>query len=276
MSGESKFSRMDVVGRLEASISKRRAILASGCSAGIVAKAAADAGSDLIVVYSTGKTRLMGLPTWRFGDANAITLEMSSEIHNVVSDVPTIAGVEANDPTRLDLHRLVERFRLSGFAGIINFPTLTNMPDLRRRAEQVGLGFHREVELLRIAREQDLFTMSYVSSIEDVVAMADSGVDCLVLHAGPTAGGAKGYQPAQSMDVLVSECNELISAARNASSRDIPILLHGGLLSEPPQVEEALGRTRAAGFVGASSIERIPIERAVAEVVRGFKDLKLS
>lgn len=269
-----RIPRAVVLERLRQSVAESQPILGAGCSAGIVAKAAADAGSDLVIVYSTGRTRLMGLPTWRFGDANAITLEMSQEIHNVVVDVPTIAGVEANDPTRMDLGLLLDEFVLRGFSGVINFPTLTNMPDLRRRAEQVGLGFEREVEMLRLARERDLFTMAYAASEADVAMMAASGVDCLVIHAGPTGGGVRGYHPTESIEGLIETSEQLISTAL-ASNPELLVLLHGGLLSGPDEVQVALKGTSAVGFVGASSIERIPIERAVSETVRSFKGLEM-
>ena len=130
--------RQAILEGLHRRIATGKAILAAGCSAGIIARSAEEAGADLIVVYSTGKSRLMGLPTWRFGDSNQGTLEMAAEILNVVKSTPVIGGVEANDPTRKDLDTLLDRFQAAGFDGVINFPTLTNMPDQRRRAEMVA------------------------------------------------------------------------------------------------------------------------------------------
>lgn len=44
-------------------------------------------GVDLIIVYSTGLSRLKGLPTWIIGDSNEITLRMIEEIANVVQGI---------------------------------------------------------------------------------------------------------------------------------------------------------------------------------------------
>lgn len=264
--------RRQLLNALGERIESGLAILAAGCSAGIVARAAEDAGADLIVVYSTGRSRLMGLPTWRMGDSNAETLKMADEILNVVERTPVIGGVEANDPTRRDLRRLVSEFEAAGYAGVINFPTLTNMPDQRRRAEMVGYGFEREAELVTLASTAGLFTMAYVASVEDAATMAAAGADCLVTHSGPTTGGSLGYRDERSIDEISAEAQRMMEAAVAVKPDVIP-LLHGGRLATPDDVRAALALTSAVGYVGASSIERIPIERAVQDAVRSFREL---
>lgn len=268
------FDRESTLTVLNERIATGRAILAAGCSAGIIARSADEAGADLIVVYSTGRSRLMGLPTWRLGDANAETLGMAPEILNVVNHTPVIGGVEANDPTRRDLRRLLGMYQEAGFSGVINFPTLTNMPDQRRRAEMVGYGFEREVELIRLAVADGMFTMAYVASVADAVAMAEAGADCVVSHSGPTRGGSVGYEDPRTIAEVSAEADEMLVAAKSARPDVIP-LLHGGGLATPEDVAEALPITTAVGFVGASSIERIPIERAVREAVASFRALSI-
>ena len=264
--------RQAILEALRRRIATGQAVLAAGCSAGIVARSAEEGGADLIVVYSTGRSRLMGLPTWRFGDSNQGTLEMSSEILNVVSTTPVIGGIEANDPTRRDLGRLLDRFEAAGFSGVINFPTLTNMPDQRRRAEMVGYGFGREVDAIRLARGRGLLTMAYVASAEDAAAMAAGGADVIVTHSGPTTGGRVGYSDDRSVEAVCAYAQSLIDAAV-AENPDVIPLLHGGRLATPDDVRKALPLTTAVGFVGASSIERIPVERAVRNTVRSFRNL---
>ena len=264
--------RQAILEDLRRRIATSKAILAAGCSAGIIARSAEEAGADLIVVYSTGKSRLMGLPTWRFGDSNRGTLDMAAEILNVVSSTPVVGGIEANDPTRRNLGDLLDRFQAAGFAGVINFPTLTNMPDQRRRAEMVGYGFGREVDAIRLARARDLFTMAYVASSEDAAAMAAAGTDVIVTHSGPTTGGSVGYEDDRPVVSVCRHAQTLIDAAV-AENPDVIPLLHGGKLATPAEVREALVLTTAVGFVGASSIERIPVERAIRAVVREFREL---
>src|SRR5688572_26341462 len=124
-----RIARSEILSRLRRVIAAGQPILGAGSSAGIIAKCAEIGGADLIIVYSTGKSRLMGLPTSRIGDSNAITMQMCDELSNVVGNVPIIAGVEATDPTRLDLYRLLDQFIQHDVSGIINFPTILMMRD---------------------------------------------------------------------------------------------------------------------------------------------------
>src|SRR4051812_34563606 len=114
------FSRTEILARLTETINRGVPVLAAGTSAGLIAKSAAVAGADLLVVYSTGLSRLKGLPTSRIGDSNANTMSMVDEILNVVDDVPVIGGVEAWDPTNMNLDRLLTKFQDAGFSGVIN------------------------------------------------------------------------------------------------------------------------------------------------------------
>ena len=48
-------------------------------------------------------------------------------------------------------------------------------------------------------------------------------------------------------------------------------LAHGGPFAEPADTAALYEQTDAQGFVGASSIERIPVEKAVMGALQGFK-----
>ncbi len=269
------FAREEIISRLKTTLSKGSPILAAGCSAGIIAKCAELGGADLIVVYSTGKSRLMGLPTTRLGDSNAITLSMADEILNVLKNAPVIGGIEATDPTRLDLRKLLNRFIEAGYSGIINFPTIGLWPDQRRRGEKVKLGFQREVDIIRLARENNIFTMAYVAAYEDAVAMVDAGVDCLVAHTGPTEGGLVGFAYEGNLEVARVRVRDILRAAEKRSE-NIICLAHGGPISTPFHTAHIYRHTPAVGFVAASSIERIPVEEAVTRRAQQFKSVSLS
>src|SRR3954451_22869231 len=129
MTLEHAFTRTEILGRLHASIKAGKPIVGAGCSAGIVAKAAELGGADFLVEHSTGRSRIMGLPTTQIGDSNKVTLEMFDEIENVVNHTPIIVGIEPQDPTCMSLQRLVDKFRNKGFSGLINFPSLGNRPE---------------------------------------------------------------------------------------------------------------------------------------------------
>jgi predicted TIM-barrel enzyme len=53
------------------------------------------------------------------------------------------------------------------------------------------------------------------------------------------------------------------------------ILVHGGPIAEPADAEYVLARARHChGFYGASSMERLPVERALLAQVAKFKAIK--
>jgi predicted TIM-barrel enzyme len=284
-----RIERKEILARLRKEISESRPILGAGCSAGIIAKCAETGGADLIIVYSTGKTRMMGLATTMItGTSNPITLEMVDELANVVKNTPIIAGIEANDIFCLDLDSSLKRFVDKGFSGAINFPTVALYENLieggmalRKFTEAMAPGYgvkhwgwSREVEMMRILHDWDVFTMSYVLAPADAVAMVDAGVDVVCVHVGPTMGGLTGYAPVENMDKLLGKAQDVIAAAKE-SRPDVICLIHGGPFYDPESTRVVYEKTDAVGFVAASAIERIPVEKAVVNVCKEYKQLAM-
>lgn len=276
MALEHVFTREEILERLRATIREGRPIIGSGCSCGLVAKCAEAGGVDLLIVYSTGRSRMMGLPTTPIGHANPVTLEMFDEIANVVNNTPIIGGVEATDPTYMSLRRLIHHFRGKGYAGIINFPTLGNNPDRSAMREDVGLGFSREVEMIRLARNEEYFTLAYVFTVDQARRMAAAGVDVQVAHVGWTVGGLAGRsrKGAPSYEQAAEQVQAMIDATLGENPGCI-CLAHGGPYATPDDTRHLYRQTSALGFLGASSIERIPIEQAVREAAAAFKRVPL-
>jgi predicted TIM-barrel enzyme len=284
-----KITRKEILDRLRKEISEKRPILGAGCSAGIIAKCAELGQADLIIVYSTGKSRLMGLPTTIIGNSNPITLEMYDELANIVKDTPIIAGIEANDIFYLDLEASLKRFIDKGFNGAINFPTTglyENLIEggmaLRKFNESLAHGYgvphwgwSREVEMMRILHDWDVFTMAYVFTPEDAADMAKAGVDVMCSHVGPTMGGLAGFIELEGLDELLEKAQKIIEAARNENPEVIG-LIHGGPFYDPESTKIIYEKTDAQGFVGASSVERIPVEKAIMETCQGFKNIPMT
>ena len=98
-----------------------------------------------------------------------------------------------------------------------------------------------------------------------------AGADILVCHMGLTTGGAIGASSAFTLDDSARLINEMIKAARKIRD-DIIILCHGGPIAEPADAEFILKHCPGChGFYGASSMERLPVERALIEQTRKFK-----
>lgn len=271
---ERSFTRESILARLRDTLSQGRPIVGAGSSAGIVARSAEKAGADLIIVYSTGKTRIWGLPTTPLLHSNPVTLSMYDEINNVIDDVPIIGGAHAGDPTYRRLPGLIKAFRDKGFDGIINFPSAGVDPSRSDMREHVGQGITQEAKMISLAREQDYFTLSYSYTAEQARINAAAGVDVQVAHTGWTSGGFSGREDAPSVERSSEIVQEFIEITRKENP-DCICLAHGGSIATPEDTVYLYENTDAQGFVGASSIERIPIERAIFDTVTAFKDKKI-
>ena len=272
-----RFTRDEVQTRLRATVTAGGPIIAAGAGNGLSAKCAELGGIDLIVVYNSGRFRMDGLPSisglMPYGNANDIMLDLGeNHVLPAVKQTPVIAGVCGTDPTR-DMRKFLVRLREAGFSGVINYPTVSRFDgSLRREFESVGLGFAREVEMIAAAREVGLYTTCYVRTREESVQIAEAGVDVVVPHVGLTAGGTIGSTRAMSLDEAAAATQDLIDRAR-AVKPDVIALAHGGPMEKPQDVAYVLQHTSAQGFVGASSIERLPVETAIVGVVKAFKSI---
>jgi predicted TIM-barrel enzyme len=272
-----RFTRKEVLKRLNKTIKEGRPVVAAGSSAGIIAKCAELGGADLIMVYSSGRERLRGRQTNIVENSNEETLKMFEEIQSVVEDTPIIGGIHATEPPGIDLAKMVRSFTDTGFSGIINFPTFGFFDDKnwRKEREAQGTGFSREIELIRLAHDIGVFTMAYVFFPADARSMAEAGVDVMVAHAGGTAGGLVGFDSiAAPMKEAAGLVQKIIKVTRKVNP-DIICLAHGGPIVSPEDTKYIYQHTDAAGFVGASSIERIPVEKAVMGIVEEFKGVGL-
>ena len=211
------------------------------------------------------------------GDANAIVMEMGErEVLPVVEDTPVIAGVNGTDPTRV-MDRFLGQVEEMGFSGVINFPSIGYTDGRWRQSlEATGFGLDKEVGMLRKASERGLFTMSYCYESHEAAAFAEAGVDVMVAHLGLTTGGSIGADDSftTSLDACIEQAIETkeISTAVNP---DILMVLHGGPLERPDQVETVMRASGCYGFVGASTMERLPTEKAIENTVRSFKSVTL-
>jgi predicted TIM-barrel enzyme len=263
--------------KLRATLDAGGVIIGAGAGTGLSAKCAEAGGTDLIIIYNSGRYRMAGrgslaglLP---YGDANAIVMEMGREVLPIVRDTPVLAGVCGTDPFRL-MPSFLRDVRDAGFAGVQNFPTVGLIDGtFRANLEETGMGYGLEVEMIREAASMGLLTAPYVFDPESAESMTRAGADVLVPHMGLTTKGTIGAETALTLD----ECVELIQAMRDAAvavNPDVIVLCHGGPLAEPEDAQYVLDRTEGVvGFFGASSMERLPTEVAMTENMRRFKAL---
>ena len=268
-----------ILSRLRGQVDRGIPIIGAGAGTGISAKCAQAGGADLIVIYNSGRFRMAGHGSLSglmpYGDANQIVVEMARDVLPVARSVPVLAGVCGTDPFRL-MHSFLQEIKTIGFSGVQNFPTVGLIDGLfRQNLEETGMSFSKEVEMIGIAHDLDLLTTPYVFTPEEAVAMADAGADVLVAHMGLTTKGLIGARTAKSLDQAVHAIQAIHDSATRVRE-EILVICHGGPISEPSDVRYVLGRaTGIVGFFGASSVERLPTERAITGQVREFKSLAL-
>ena len=273
-------TRQEILRRLHAQIEAGIPIVGCGAGTGISAKMAEAGGADLLIIYNSGRYRMAGRGSLAgllaYGDANAIVVDMASEVLPVVKDIPVLAGINGTDPFRL-MPVFLRQLKEIGFSGVQNFPTVGLIDgNFRANLEATGMGYHKEVEAIAVAHDLDLYTSPYVFDADDAREMVRAGADQLVAHVGLTTAGTIGAGVALSLDQAIDRVMTIAEAGRSIRS-DLIVLCHGGPFDEPQTVGEALRRMPGInGFFGASSIERLPTERAIKGQVEEFKQLEIA
>ncbi len=272
-----RFARSAIVEKLRDMKRRRIPIVGAGAGTGLSAKCEENGGVDLIVIYNSGRYRMAGRGSLSgllaYGNANQIVMEMASEILPVVTRTPVLAGVNGTDPFCL-FDRFLDQIEAAGFAGVQNFPTVGLIDGtFRANLEETGMSFGLEIDMIRLAHAKNLLTTPYVFNAGEAQAMAEAGADVIVCHLGLTTGGSIGAASALKLDQCPALVDEWAEAALKCD-KDVIVLVHGGPVAEPADAEFVLRNTRNChGFYGASSMERLPTERALTEQARKFKSV---
>jgi predicted TIM-barrel enzyme len=264
--------------KLRATLEAGGVIIGAGAGTGLSAKCAEAGGTDLIIIYNSGRYRMAGRGSLAglmpYGDANAIVMEMGNEVLPVVSETPVLAGVCGTDPFRL-MPQFLRGVRDAGFAGVQNFPTVGLIDGtFRANLEETGMGYGLEVDMIREASSLGLLTAPYVFDPDSAVAMTEAGADVLVPHMGLTTKGTIGAVTAKTLDDCAAEIQAMRDAAIGVRD-DVIVLCHGGPISTPDDAAYVLQRAAGVhGFYGASSMERLPTESALRAQTEAFKAIR--
>lgn len=270
-------TRKEVLDHLKAQIKAGTPVVGAGAGTGLSAKFIEAGGADLIIIYNSGRFRMAGRGSLAglmpYGDANQVVVEMAREVLPIVNKVGVLAGVCGTDPFRI-MPKFLAELKSMGFCGVQNFPTVGLIDGtFRDNLEETGMGYDKEVEMIREAHEMDLLTTPYVFNVGEAEQMTNAGADVLVAHMGLTSSGSIGAKTGKTLE----QCVELIQSIADAAKKinqDIIVLCHGGPIAEPKDASFVLSKTKGVhGFFGASSMERLPVEVAITERTKEFKEL---
>jgi predicted TIM-barrel enzyme len=274
-----QFTREESRQRLRETVSNGDPVIGAGAGTGISAKFAERGGVDLLIIYNSGRYRMNGrgslaglLP---YGDANEIVVEMGHEVLPVVEDTPVLAGVNGTDPFR-QMDVFVEELERRGFSGVQNFPTVGLIDEdsgFRQNLEETGMGYDKEVDMIQEASAQGMLTCPYVFSEAQAREMAEAGADVVVSHMGLTTSGDIGAETALDLETAAERVQAHHDAA-TAVDEDVMVICHGGPIAWPDDAAYVLNNTEGVvGFFGASSLERLPTEKAIENQAREFKEI---
>ncbi|OIB02113.1 hypothetical protein AK95_04170 [Paenibacillus sp. LC231] len=271
--------RSEIMERLRSHIRNGRPIVGTGAGTGISAKFEEEGGSDLIIIYNSGRFRMAGRGSMcglmPYGDANAIVMEMAGEILPIVKHTPVLAGVCGTDPFR-SMPLFLKQVKDAGFSGVQNFPTV-GLYDGKFRAnlEETGISYELEVEMIRLAREMELLTTPYCFNRDEARRMTQAGADVIVAHVGTTTSGSIGAKTTMSLEEAAAIVQDICDGAREVNP-EVIVICHGGPIAEPADAAFILQHTDGVhGFYGASSAERLPVERAIMEHIRKFTTISI-
>ena len=211
-----------------------------------------------------------------YSNANDVVVDMAPEILAAVKHTPVIAGVCGTDPFK-NMPRFLKKLKDIGLAGVQNFPTVGLIDgNFRANLEETGMGFEKEVKMIRVASEMGILTTPYVFNMEEAKMMAEAGADVIVAHMGLTTSGTIGAKTGKSLEQCVKDVQDIVDTVAKIK-KDTIMLCHGGPIAAPTDAEFVLTRVKGLhGFYGASSMERLPVEEAITRVTEDFKKVALA
>lgn len=167
-----------------------------------------------------------------FADANGEVAAMGPDVLAAAA-VPVLAGAFAADQFRTQAE-LLRDLRRAGYGGIQNFPS-TGLAEGKFRGFLLdsGMGYDREVALVRLAAREGFFTSALVFSPEQADDMIHAGADMLVVHPGFTADGEHRLWSASAREMYAA-----ISALARAGGTS-PLVVRSSFDEEewPPRVQ---------------------------------------
>ena len=274
-----RFSRQEILNRLNQKRMMKKPIIIGAAGIGLIAKVADKAGIDIIMSYCTGPVRLNGNPGkigyMGYTDSNGVTLEMGNKMISQAKNTPFVGGIGVADPYR-DQDRLIDEMLEVGFSGVTNVPTVGGHAGaLRQIMEDYGVGFNGEVALIEKCRKRDIFTIAYAFNEEQTRAIVAAGADIICPHVGTTADKSIQYKAVPTVEDAAVKINRMYEVAIKENP-DVIVSCHGGPFIDPKSVQKGFDLTQVDAFVGASTVERIPLEAAIFDAVTAFTHLRLN
>jgi predicted TIM-barrel enzyme/transcriptional regulator with AAA-type ATPase domain len=256
----------------------RSFMLGAAIGSGMTARAAERAGADFVLALNAGRFRAMGgsspasvLP---IRDSNAFVAGFGRSEILRSTRLPVFFGACTFDP-RLALDDFLDKIGRWGFAGVTNFPSVIHLDEHRRAVlESCGLGYAREVELLVKAAQRGLMTIAYTRTQSEARRMVEAGVEAISMNFNLNPAVTGQSSSSIGLAELAARTRD-IARAVHAIDRNVVCLLGGGPITKPEELMDVCRETGTQGFIGGSSLDRVPLEMSVLEMTSGFKTINV-
>jgi predicted TIM-barrel enzyme/DNA-binding NtrC family response regulator len=243
----------------------------------MAANFAARGGADFLLALSAGRIRSMGGPSLvamlPIHECNSFVMDFAIREILPKATVPVFFGASVFDP-RADLQEITSRVIEQGFFGIANFPTAILVdPEFRELLEGAGLGFSRELEMLALAHAAGLATIAYVHTAAEAEQAAAIPVDVINIDLGWNMGGVAGVSTEVRIEEAALHVASVVRRVRAVSPQTL-CMVEGGPIVSPRHLEELCRIARVDGYIGGSTIDRVPLETAIEIVTASFKTIE--
>ena len=253
---------------------KGKFLVAAAVGSGGTALAAERGGADMVLALNAGRFRTMGAPSIAcmlpIRDARAMTERFAREELLPQCRIPVYLGSSVWGPDH-DPVRRAKEVRDLGFAGMVNFPSCMHYPRaMQQILSRAGRGIESEVAQLRAAQDAGLSSIFYCATRTQARLAADAKLDFVCLNLGWNAGGAIGHRVRTSLEEVATTAREIGRLIKRISP-ETRFLLEGGPIATPEDLGRVVSIAPIDGYVGGSTIERLPLEVSVADQIDGFR-----
>jgi len=277
--------RRDLLQTLHGKVAQGKPLILAGAGCGLAARAEEEAGADLIMAYNTGIYRMDGhvsLVGYRYySDGNEDSTRLARELNGAVRRTPVVAGICADDPFQ-DMDAFLDRLLELGYSGVTNVPSIAGPGQkpgtvFGSSIRHYALGAQAEIALVRRCAQRGIFTAMYAYNEADIRALTGAGVDLISVHVGGTAGGSTGALGENLLSLqAAAEMTERCFALARQENPSVLVVTHGGPFEDPASMAYCFAHAHCHGYIGASGVERIPVEKELRQVYASYRKLRLA
>lgn len=249
-------------------------LIGAAIGSGNTGLAAELGGANFLLAINAGRLRNMGAPSIAcmlpVFDACADTEAFARAELLPQVRIPVLLGVNVWGQ-RFDPQQAANSARDDGFAGAVNFPSCMHYSrPMQQILSRAGRGIEQEVEQLRAVQDAGLISMFYCATRTQARLAADAGLDLVCLNLGWNAGGAFGHRKRSTLEEVATIAREIgrLMKRINPATR---FLLEGGPIASAEDLGRIVSLAPIDGYVGGSTIDRIPMEVSIANQIDGFR-----